>query len=169
MKFRILVLLGLSIALMSCTKKTYISESHGEALIRIWENGNIQDLGKIMAHDAVYEAAQQGHSYNGIDEIGNYVGHVNSFAKDLKIKIISLKSSETSAVVEWIMSGIQNRPIEGRVSVATNREFNVKGVTIIEINDGLISKATDYMDVLGFVIQLGARVELPGGMVLELK
>jgi len=67
------------------------------------------------------------------------------------------------------MRGIQDRPIPGRIEIPSNKEFKVKGVTIIEVKDGRITKATDYMDLLGFMIQLGARVELPGGVVLERK
>ena len=50
--------------------------------------------------------------------------------------------------------------------MATNKSFTLKGTTIIEMEKGMITKATDYMDVMGFVIQLGARVELPGGTLL---
>ena len=137
--------------------------------MRIWENGNIHDLERIMTHDVIYEAAQQGYNYKGIEEVGQYVGHLKLFAKDLKIKVISVISTETTAVLEWIMTGIQDQPIPGRISVATNREFSVKGATIVEIKDELIIRATDYMDLLGFVIQLGARVKLPGEVVLESK
>jgi steroid delta-isomerase-like uncharacterized protein len=137
--------------------------------LQIWENGNISDLENIMVKDAIYEAAQQNYSYKGIEEIGKYVGHVHSFSSDLKIEIISINSTKEFSVLEWVMTGIQDRPIPGHVLIGTNREFRLKGITMIEIKDGRIRKATDYMDVLGFVMQLGARVELPGGGVLESK
>jgi hypothetical protein len=64
------------------------------------------------------------------------------------------------------MRGVQDRPIAGRVPVATGRSFAIRGATLIEMKDGRIRRAADYIDVLGFVLQLGARVELPGGVVL---
>jgi hypothetical protein len=36
----------------------------------------------------------------------------------------------------------------------------------MEYKDDKIIKAVDYMDVLGFVIQLGGKVELPGGVII---
>jgi steroid delta-isomerase-like uncharacterized protein len=152
-----------------CSENNSVAETQGRALIEIWQNGNVEDLDLIMAANSVYEAAQQAHSYKGLEEVKSYVGHVVLFAKDLKIEVISARSAKSSASVEWVMTGVQDRPIPGRVTVPTNKEFMVKGVTLIEVEDGLITKATDYMDVLGFVIQLGARVELPGGVVLEME
>jgi steroid delta-isomerase-like uncharacterized protein len=157
----------LAILSVGCTENSTIPETQGRALIKIWESGKVEDLASVMSTDAVYIAAQQNHSYEGIEEAGRYVGHAKLFASDLKIEVISVTSSKSTAVLEWIMTGTQDRPIPGRVTVATNREFSVRGVTLIEVKDGLISKATDYLDVLGFVIQLGARVEFPGGVVLE--
>jgi hypothetical protein len=40
----------------------------------------------------------------------------------------------------------------------------VNGVT--EFKDGKIQKASDYMDVLGFVIQPGSQIRLPGGVTI---
>jgi len=39
-------------------------------------------------------------------------------------------------------------------------------MTRIEVKNGKIERASDYMDVLGFVIQLGSQIELPGGIVI---
>ena len=169
MKSIIFIFISLLIPMYACSENSSVAETQGRVLIGIWENGNVEDLDVIMSANSVYEAAQQNHTYKGIEEIKSYVGHVVLFAKDLKIEVISVNSAKSSATLEWVMTGIQDRPIPGRVTVPTNKEFMVKGVTLIEIEDGLITKATDYMDVLGFVIQLGARVELPGGVVLEMK
>ena len=169
MKLFICIVIGLLIPMYGCSENISVAETQGRALINIWENGNIEDLDKIMSANPVYEAAQQNHSYKGLEEVKSYVGHVVLFAKDLKIEIISVISTKSSATIEWVMTGIQDRPISDIITVPTNKEFMVKGVTLIEVEDGLITKATDYMDVLGFVIQLGAKVELPGGVVLEMK
>lgn len=170
MKYIITIIFSLLIIpIQSCSEKNSIPESLGRELIDIWQNGNIEDLGAIVSENAIYEAAQQNHAYKGLEQFGSYVGHLSKFSKDLKIDVISTTSSKTTATIEWVMTGIQAQPIPGSIEIATNKEFKVKGVTLIEVKDGLITKATDYMDVLGFVIQLGARIELPGGVVLETK
>ncbi len=169
MKLFMCIMISLLIPLFGCSDNSSVAETQGRALLKIWENGKVEDLELIMSANSVYEAAQQNHSYEGLDEVKTYVGHVALFAKDLKIEVVSVNSANSIATFEWIMTGIQDRPIPGRVTVPTNKEFMVKGVTLVEVEGGLITKATDYMDVLGFVIQLGGKVEFPGGVVLEMK
>lgn len=74
-----------------------------------------------------------------------------------------LHSGRDCAVAEWTMTAVQDRPIPGRVPVATDRRVEIRGVTLVEVRDGRITRAADYLDALGFVIQLGGRVALPGG------
>ncbi len=166
MKTRSLLLILSLILFVGCNKKVQNTITQGEALMQVWESGNTDELSSIMTEDAEYEAAQQLYTFKGLEEIGGYIKHTSSFAKDLNIEVLAVKASKNFAAIEWIMTGIQDRPIPGRVNAATNKSFTLKGTTIIELEKGKITKATDYMDVLGFLLQLGARVEIPGGVVL---
>ena len=74
---------------------------------------------------------------------------------------------ETDAVAEWTMTAIQSEPIPGRVPVATGNPITLNGVTLIHVDGGKITHAADYLDALGFVLQLGSEVALPGGIVLK--
>jgi ketosteroid isomerase-like protein len=56
-----------------------------------------------------------------------------------------------------------------RLPVATGREVVLNGVTIIELRDGRIIRAADYIDTAPLLLQLGGRIELPGGVVIELE
>ena len=68
--------------------------------------------------------------------------------------------------VELTLTAKHTSPIKGKVPIATNKDITLNGATLVEFKDGKIAKASDYMDVLGFVIQLGSKVELPGGVVI---
>ena len=54
------------------------------------------------------------------------------------------------------------------VPVATGLEVVTNAVTIVEIDGGRIRRGADYMDTATMLLQLGARVELPGDAVMEL-
>ena len=54
------------------------------------------------------------------------------------------------------------------MDIATEREFILNGITIIEIEDGLIRRAADYIDTMPLLLQLGSEVTLPDGEVLRL-
>ena len=66
---------------------------------------------------------------------------------------------DIEAIVPTIEKWLQQRGLE----------LNKEKTNIIHVKDGLITKAIDYLDSLGFLVQLGAKVELPGGVVLEMK
>ena len=166
MKTQRFILILILLLTIGCNQKTQQAITQGNALMKVWESGDIEELSSIMAEDAEYEAAQQLYTYKGLDEIGGYVKHVSLFARELEIEIVSIHSSKDFAVIEWIMEGIQDRPIRGRVNIATNESFTIKGTPIIELEKGMISRATDYMDALGFLLQLGAEIDIPGGIKL---
>ena len=159
-------ILTIFLLLSSCTEKIQDSETLGRKLMKIWESGEVEKLDLIMSSDAVYTAGQDGDVYDDPDEIKDYISHVGGFSKDFKVDIKSVKATETFSVLEWKMTGFQHKPVPGKISVPTNRKFTVNGVTIVEVENGKIIRATDYLDLLGFVVQLGAKVDLPGGKII---
>ena len=72
------------------------------------------------------------------------------------------------AVAEWIFSAIQARPIGADVTVATGLEVVSNGVTVIQLDGDRIRRAADYMDTRPIMLQLGGRLEMPGGSVIEM-
>ena len=66
------------------------------------------------------------------------------------------------------MTAVQSNPIPGGVPVATNKRIKIQGATLIHVEDGKIVRAADYLDALGFVLQLGSEVALPGDVILKL-
>lgn len=152
--------------LAGCGAGPELPEQRIRQLMEIWETGDTSQLAHIATPDVVYDDVPNGERFVGIDGVRGYVGHVHSWAAQIEIIVSGVHSSSDAAVAEWMMKGVQDRPIPGRVPVATNRPFELKGATLIELREGRIARAADYIDVLGFVLQLGGRVELPGGVVI---
>ncbi len=63
---------------------------------------------------------------------------------------------------------MQARPLGDLVPEATGREVLLNGVTIIELDGDRIIRAADYTDTAPMWLQLGGRIELPGGGVVGL-
>lgn len=118
--------------------------------------------------DAVYDDFASQLQYRGIDEIVGYVTSVHTWADDVYLNVGEVHSSATGAVAEWLFAAVQARPMGELVPVATNREVVVNGVTIIEVEGGRIRRAADYTDTTPLLLQLGGRMTLPGGGVMEL-
>ncbi len=134
-----------------------------------WEARDMEALSRELWPDAVWDDFPNGVTYRGVEEIAAYKSEVHAWASDLVINVTAVHSSPSGATVEWVLYGTQTAPMAGRVEAVTDREVLVNGVTILEVEDGLVARGADYLDTLPLMLQLGGRVELPGGEVLELE
>jgi steroid delta-isomerase-like uncharacterized protein len=133
------------------------------ALLDVWQSGDTADLGAILHEDVVYEDVPNEHVFSGLEEVAGYIDHVHSWASDLKIEVVSIESGSGAAVGEWIMVARQGHPMGVRVRVATHRKIRLRGVTLVRASKGRITRASDYLDSLTLLRQLGGQVDLPGG------
>jgi len=164
MKVSVSALLILA-ALVGCESNNDLAAQRVEQLMTIWESGDVSNLDQIVSDDVVYDDVPNGIRFEGSEGLRQYVNHVHSWAGQVDIEIMAIHHGPDAAVAEWRMTGVQEGPIPGRIPVATQRPFELSGSTLIELRDGRIVRAADYLDTLGFVLQLGARVALPSGVV----
>lgn len=119
--------------------------------------------------DAVYDDFASQLQHRGIEEIVGYVTSVHGWADDVYVNAGDVHASPSGAVAEWLFAGVQARPVAGWLPEVTNREVVLNGVTVIEVEGGRIRRAADYTDTGALALQLGGRIELPGGQVVELE
>lgn len=146
---------------------TGTAKFRAQQLMKMWESGNTAQLEEITNADVIYDDVPNGERFEGREGVRRYIEHVHGWAGQVQIEVTAIHGGADSVVAEWVMRGVQERPIPGRVLVVTNRKFQLKGATIVELQEGKIARVADYIDVLAFVIQLGGRVELPGGIVIH--
>ena len=171
-----LILLVLVVFISSCVTKEQKRvdqfstsnnvEKLGMELMNLWETGDTLKTTNIFINESTYNDIANNQVFSGIQEINKYISHIHTWASEIKMTTRNIKVSNENGYIEWTLNAKQTKPIIGRIPVATNNDIVLKGVTIIEMKNEKIEKASDYMDVLGFVIQLGSKVELPGGMVI---
>jgi len=138
-----------------------------QSLIDAQQLADTAALLELFWPDAVYDDFANQLQHRGIGEIVGYATSVHAWADDVYLNAGDIHASETGAVVEWLFAGVQARPMGDFAPVATGREVVLNGVTILEIDGGRIRRAADYMDTTPLALQLGGRLELPGGRVVE--
>jgi hypothetical protein len=116
---------------------------------------------------ATYDDFPNQTTYQGLDEIVSYLTAVHRWGDDVYMNVGRVHAMEQAAVAEWVFSAIQNRPMGGLVTTGTGLEVVLNGVTIIEMDGERILRAADYTDTTPMMLQLGGRIEMPGGTVLE--
>lgn len=138
------------------------------ALMDALQRADTAVIAELFWPEAVYEDYASQLQHRGIEEIVGYATSVHQWADDVYMNVGEVHVSASGAVAEWLFAAVQARPMGDLVPVATNREVVVTGVTIIEVDGGRIRRAADYTDTGALFLQLGGRMELPGGGVLEL-
>jgi steroid delta-isomerase-like uncharacterized protein len=138
------------------------------SLMAAWESGDPEVIADLFRTDAVYDDFPNQHTYQGVQEIVGYVMALHDWADDVYFSVGDVHVTEAGAVAEWVFSAVQARPMGADVTVATGLEVVSNGVTIIELRDGRIVRAADYMDTQPIMLQLGGRLEMPGGSVIEM-
>lgn len=144
------------------------SEAMARSLMEAWEAGDTETVVDLFRPDAVYDDFANQVQYRGVDEIVGYVSHAHSWATALSVDVTAVHASEDGAVVEWLFSAVQDGPMGQLVPEATGREIVLNGVTVIEVEGGAITRAADYIDTTPLILQVGGRIELPGGVVWTL-
>ncbi len=165
---------ALVLAWTACVPASPADEGDREAelairsLMAAWESGDRALVEDLFWPQATYDDFANQQTYEGLQEIVGYVTAVHEWADDVYWNVGAVHVTESGAVAEWVFSAVQARPIGNQVPVGTGREVVTNGVTIIELDGARIIRAADYMDTAPMLLQMGARIEMPGGAVLEL-
>lgn len=144
------------------------SELTARTLMAAWESADTATIEELFWPQATYDDFPNQTTYQGVDEIVGYVTSPHAWGDDVLMSVGEVHASSNGAVAEWVFSAIQARPMGDVVPVATGNEVVMNGVTIIEIERGRIIRAADYADATPMWLQLGGRIEIPGGGVIEL-
>ncbi len=123
----------------------------------------------IFRPDATYEDFANQTAYQGAEEIVGYLTGAHVWGDDVYFNVGRVHATASGAVGEWVFSALHTRPLGDRIPEGTGREVVLNGVTVLEMEGGLIARAADYTDTGAMLLQLGGRIELPGGVVLELE
>ena len=143
------------------------AELTARSLMAAWESADRALIEDLFWPEATYDDFPNQHTYQGIEEIIGYVDAMHAWADNVYMNVGKVHVTTSGAVIEWVFSAIQARPM-GAVRVGTGQEVVTNGVTVIELEGDRIIRAADYADTTPMMLQVGGRIELPGGEVLEM-
>jgi len=138
------------------------------SMMAAWESGDPERLAESFWPDAIYDDFSSASTWQGIEEIVDYKLELHRWGEGVTVDAVAVHPSPTGVTVEWVVAAIQSAPVAGLTDSVTGREVVLNGVTILEVEGDRVARAADYVDALPLVLQLGGRVEMPGGEVREL-
>ncbi|HJP35782.1 MAG TPA: nuclear transport factor 2 family protein [Gammaproteobacteria bacterium] len=113
-----------------------ITEETIETYYAAWSNHDVDAVMAYFTDDCVYEDVATGDLATGEKEIRAFAKKFLDGTPDVKVTPASITIGGARAAVEWIMS-----------AGSGDEAWSVRGVAILVLRDGRISRATDYWDV----------------------
>jgi steroid delta-isomerase-like uncharacterized protein len=118
-----------------------------------WSTQNIERVISLCTDDCLYEDVPLSVVNHGKDELRAFGQQVFNAFPDFKIELVSQFAAADWAMLEWTMSGTHHGDLPGMP--ATGRSFSVRGATVLALDDGRISRNSDYWDMAALLTQLG--------------
>ena len=130
------------------------------ALFEVWDSRDLDQVDSIFAPDGVYEDVTDQSSSRGREEIKDFFRECFTWAPDTNVELTSMFVSGDRGTVTWVWSGTQTGEIPELIA-ATGNKFSISGASVLEFENGMITKNSDYYDGARFLAQLGVTFEFP--------
>lgn len=160
-----------ALAVVGCAPSPDQPDARGryliESLIFARQTADTALLEEIFLPDATYDDYPSQVEYRGIEEIVGFLTSVHDWGDDVYLTLGNVRTGPEVVVGEWFLAAVQTRPVPDLVTTSSNRDVTINGITLVETDGGRISRAADYWDRSTFLLDIGGRIELPDGTVIE--
>jgi steroid delta-isomerase-like uncharacterized protein len=131
-----------------------------DAYLDAWNAHDPAAVARCMADDAIYEDVALGRVLHGPAEIAKFVEEATRASSDFRFEEVSLFSAGSDYANEWIMTGTNDREVQG--TPATGRSFRVRGASVGKLDSsGRIVENRDYYNLAEMLAQLGIQPAAP--------
>jgi steroid delta-isomerase-like uncharacterized protein len=133
-------------------------EGFAREYLEAWSSGEVERVLEFYTEDIVYEDVPTvdngwGPVESGKDEMREALVEGYTAMPDMAFEFGSVRSVKDGMVVEWTMTGTHTGDWPGLP--ATGRSIEVRGISVIRLEEGRIVGNRDYYDMFLFLSQLG--------------
>jgi steroid delta-isomerase-like uncharacterized protein len=142
-------------------------EQHVRSYLEAIGRRDVEALGAHWSEDGVEDLVPIG-ILRGREEIKDFFRGVFAAMPNAETSCLRVVAAETSAAVEWRMTGtFDGEPFQG--VDPTGKPIDVRGLDLIEIEDGLIVRNTAYYDNMAYARQVGLMPPMDSGAERAMK
>lgn len=120
-----------------------------EQMFDAWNSRDADKVAALFSEDGVYEDVAAGHISRGRAEVRKWAAGAFADIENFKIEVVSSSFHSGGGVAEWVWSGTDKGLFK------TGKNFSVRGVSIIEVRRGKISRYKEFYDFSTVMRQLG--------------
>jgi steroid delta-isomerase-like uncharacterized protein len=120
-----------------------------EKWIAAWNSHDPEKLLSAFTSDVFYEDVAFGEVSHGSAELRKFAASEFEAVPDLKIEMLRASVHNGHGTIEWSFSGTDKDMFK------TGKKFSVRGVSVIDVREGKISRSLDYYDAATIMRQVG--------------
>jgi steroid delta-isomerase-like uncharacterized protein len=144
----LLALLALSLVAQKQQQTATHKNGIAESWISAWNSHDPDKVAAIFTPDVTYEDVPFGAVNHGSAELRKFAASEFEGSPDLHVELASSSIEGEHGSIEWTFSGTDAGMFK------TGKKFSVRGVSIVTVKNGKISRNVDYYDVATLMKQL---------------
>ena len=117
--------------------------------IGAWNSHDVEKVISLFTKDVLYEDVTFAAVNHGTEELRKFATGFLEAVPDLKMELIGSSIQGNQGSIEWVLSGTD------RGIYKTGKKFSVRGVSIVTVEHGKISRNLDYYDSATIMRQVG--------------
>ena len=141
-----IVSIVLLVAQMAAAQKKM---SIADSWIAAWNSHDVEEVVAIFTADVLYEDVTFGAANHGSAELRKFAVSIFDAVPDAKFELVNSSADRAHGSIEWIFSGTDHGLYK------TGKRFSVRGVSVIDLRGGRISRNLDYYDAASIMRQVG--------------
>jgi steroid delta-isomerase-like uncharacterized protein len=145
----------ISFSFIDNPKKARKNEAIARSFIEAWSEHDADKLLSLFDEHCLYEEVASGRKFKDKEGIKAYLENTIQGTPDSEFKVVSIIANEDMATVEWVWKATNTVGWEAMGIPATNKYFEVRGVSVMTIKKNLIWKCSDYWDWGTFMKGIG--------------
>jgi steroid delta-isomerase-like uncharacterized protein len=120
-----------------------------EKWIAAWNSRSPDKMIPLFTADIFYEDVAFGEVSHGSAELRKFAASEFEGIPDLELKLLRANIHGGHGTIEWVFSGTDKGVFN------TGKKFSVRGVSVIDVRDGKISRNLDFYDSATIMRQVG--------------
>jgi steroid delta-isomerase-like uncharacterized protein len=120
-----------------------------EKWVAAWNSHSPDKMLPLFTDDVLYEDVAFGEVSHGSAELRKFAASEFDGVPDLELKLVRADIHNGHGTIEWTFAGTDKGVFK------TGKKFSVRGVSVIDVRDGKISRSLDFYDVATIMRQVG--------------
>jgi steroid delta-isomerase-like uncharacterized protein len=146
---RLVITAVLAMSLLTVVSRADPNAAVAEKFIAAWNSHDPDKFLAAFTDDVFYEDVTFAEVSHGKAELRKFAVSEYEGVPDLELKLVQASIQNGHGTIEWTFSGTDKGVYK------TGKKFTVRGVSVVDVRGGKVSRSLDFYDVATVMRQVG--------------